>query len=126
DRQTGKLLHRLKGPTLAVRAVTFSPDGKRLAAACKDRRAYVWDVESGKLTHTLAGHEEPVMDVAFSPDGKRLLTASGDGTLRLWDAASGKEVRRLGASEKGPIAWGSVAFLPDGKAAVAGGSAPLL
>ena len=33
-----------------IRCVKFSQDGKRLAAACKDGRAYVYDVQTGTLT----------------------------------------------------------------------------
>jgi eukaryotic-like serine/threonine-protein kinase len=75
-----------KGP---VYSVSFSPDGKFLAAASEDKTATVWDVTTGERRFELLGHTNEVNCIAFSPDGKTLATASEDGTVRLWDAATG-------------------------------------
>jgi WD40 repeat protein len=126
DRASGKELHRLKGPTRDVLSLAFSPDGKRLAAASNDQKAYLWDVESGKLVHTLSGHTTTVNTVAFLPDGKRVLTLSWDRTIRLWDAASGKELRRLGTADGLATEWAGACILPGGKEAVVAGWSRLL
>jgi WD40 repeat protein len=124
DRETGREIRRLSGPEAAVSCLTFSPDGKRLAAnGMGDRKAYVWSTVSGRLVHTLAGHNDVVTWITYSPDGRRLLTTSWDSTLCLWDAESGKELRRLPGS---PIrnfatAWQVATFLPGGTEVVAGG-----
>jgi hypothetical protein len=68
----------------AVLAITFRPDGRRLATAGDDKTVRVWDAQSGKEVATLRGHEEAVRAVAFSRDGKRLASASADKTVRLW------------------------------------------
>jgi WD40 repeat protein len=95
----------------SVRAVTFGPDGTRLATASADGTARVWDLASGTELHTLR-HQSEVAGVAFSPDGTRLATASADSTARVWDLASGTELHIL--RHPGAGVWG-VAFSPNGR-----------
>ena len=65
--------------------VAFSPDGRLLATASKDKTARLWDPATGECLRTLTGHDDFVRGVAFSPDGRLLATASNDKTARLWD-----------------------------------------
>lgn len=90
-----------------------------------------------QLLRSMDGHTGPVFTAAFSPDGRRILSGSGwpwgDRTLRLWDVASGTEIRRFQAAtdDPGPSTHGprevpgevhSVAFTPDGRQALSGGT----
>jgi hypothetical protein len=102
----------LAGHTDSVRAVAFSPDGKRVLTGSLDNTAKLWDAAIGAAVATLEGHTGPVTAVAFSPDGKRVLTGSEDTTARLWDAATGAAVATLTGHQSLVIA---VAFSPDGK-----------
>jgi hypothetical protein len=54
----------------SVLAVTFSPDGRRIASAGYDKTIKVWDAGSGQVLLTLKGHSDVVWHVAFSPDGR--------------------------------------------------------
>jgi WD40 repeat protein/serine/threonine protein kinase len=91
DAQTGDELLALKGHTLSVSCVVYSPDGKRLASASggaaqvRDAgEVKVWDAETGKDLLTLKGgvfgHR-----IAFSQDG-HLLASDAGGTIRLYNA----------------------------------------
>jgi len=102
----------LRSHSDSVHAVTYSPDGRRLATASSDKTAKVWDAQSGKELLTLHGHSGGVLRVAFSPDGKRLATAGNDGAAKVWDAWSGQELLTLGGHSGGVL---GVAFSPDGK-----------
>jgi WD40 repeat protein/serine/threonine protein kinase len=64
---------RLEGATDKVFSGALSPDGKLLAAGCRDRRIRLWNIGTGELIATLEGHTgDYVRQVVFSPDGKHL------------------------------------------------------
>jgi WD40 repeat protein len=132
DIGTGQPLHTLKGhgksqtsytmpnPTREVRAIAFSPDGKRLATGGEDGVVKLWNCE-GRELHSLKGHPHGISALAFSPDGKVLAASSGawkaptgfnagPGEVKLWDSESGRELRTL---EKAYL--NDVAFSADGK-----------
>jgi serine/threonine protein kinase/WD40 repeat protein len=75
--------------------VAVSPDGRFLAAACMDRRAYVWDLKSRECIRELIGHQAEVAWVSFVPGTTGLVTWSWDNTLRFWDLPTGQTQLRL-------------------------------
>ena len=68
-----------------VKCAAFSPDDQKLATACLDRKARVWDVSGNRILSDM-NHIDGVEYVSFSPDGRMILTACWDGTARLWRA----------------------------------------
>jgi RNA polymerase sigma factor (sigma-70 family) len=96
DADTGREVRRLGWPAkekpigtfpIATSELTFSPDGKLLAATGYENHVWLWDLDNGASTQKLPG-----LCAAFSPDGKHLATA-GTPIARLYETATGKEVR---------------------------------
>jgi WD40 repeat protein len=95
-----------------VRAVAWSPDGRRIASGGWDKTVQVWDAADGGGLFTYRGHTDWVRAVAWSPDGKRIASGSNDKTVQVWDAADGGHIY----SYKGHanLVW-AVAWSPDGR-----------
>ncbi len=99
-----------------VYGLSFSPDGKTLAAGTSDNTVELWNVETQQNFDTLP-HTGVVFAVAFSHDGAILASGSEDGAVRLWDAANRKHIATLPHDD---IVL-SVAFTPDDRILVTGG-----
>jgi WD40 repeat protein len=108
----------LRSHTGTILFLKYSPDGKYLATASKDKTVKLWDAVTRRQVRELAGHTDEVSCVAFSPDSQRLASASKDGTVRLWEVATGKELRTLRGSKPG---FSLVSFSNDGNLLAGGG-----
>lgn len=73
-----------------VMDLRFSADGQRLATACRDKMARVFDWRSGEQVCPPFKHEGECNSVAFSPDGKVMLSCGGEGRFCVWDSTSAK------------------------------------
>jgi WD40 repeat protein len=104
----------LVGHRAPIASVAFSPDGKLLASASRDRDVRIWDVRTGDTIRFLP-HNSPVRDAEFSPDGRWLIAGAARATL--WDARDWTLVARLVAGTK-PVT--SAAFDPSGRIIVTG------
>ena len=99
-------------------SVSFSSDGRRLAAAVRSRdnsvngSVHVWELATGELALPPLEHpNSEAWSAAFSPDGSLII--SGDGWCSyLWDALTGELIR-------GPVrhnGWvADVEFSSDGR-----------
>jgi RNA polymerase sigma factor (sigma-70 family) len=67
--------------------LTFSQDGRVVAASNTEPAIRLWDTVTGKELGQLQGHQGNVVSLAFAPDGKRLISGSLDTTALLWDVA---------------------------------------
>jgi WD40 repeat protein len=93
--------------------VTFSPDG-RLLAAGTGGGAVIWDTTTWeKVGAPLKGTTSPVPSVAFGRDSRRLITAGASQRVaQLWDV-SARAVTHTLRGHGSPV--NGVAFSPDGK-----------
>jgi WD40 repeat protein len=132
DVANGQPLRQFRSPDAKQRlnSVTFSGDGKYLAAGMEDfsrpqqLNVYAWESDTGKQLGPFPAIQNNRVQVAFAPDGKVLATFgtstfAGPGmapntgqVIQVWDTATAKELHRLQV-DRGMIS--SVALSPDGK-----------
>jgi WD40 repeat protein len=113
DAATGTMRRSFGDTSGSAESLSFSADGKRLAAAGNraGRVLRIWDVATGQVLKTLDGHSAVVYWVEFSPDDKLLVSSSRDGTVRIWNADDGIVNHVL----QHPSEVFSAIFLPGGK-----------
>jgi mono/diheme cytochrome c family protein len=112
---TGKLLGRIKKLPERIYGVSYSPDGKLLAAACGTPgtlgEVRLCDAAKRSAGKKLDRMTDIVLAVRFSPDGTRLAAGGADNTIRIYGIASGK--RELLIEQHAD--WVTdIAFSPDG------------
>ena len=66
-----------------VNSAVFSPDGRYVVTASRDRISKLWSAETGKLIHSF-GHDNAINSAGFSPDGRYIVTSSSDKTSKIW------------------------------------------
>ena len=103
----------------AVAGLSYSPDGKLLAAASADRCLRVWDRAKGAfvLSHRA---ERPLRCVAFHPTGAVAVTDDRTG-VHFYNPRTGGTANGWSSSGQPPGPPMSVAFSPDGKYVAAAG-----
>jgi WD40 repeat protein/serine/threonine protein kinase len=96
--------------------MTFSPDGRRLAASSFGGQVTILDSSSGDPLLSIKAHDAPIWGLAYSPGGGRLATGGVDGMVNLWDAESGSLLLTLEGFDG---AVSGIAFSADGSRLVA-------
>jgi len=67
-----------------------SPDGRRVATACRDGVVRIWDTATGQLLAGPLAHRALIAHLRFSSDGSRLVTIATDGAARVWETQTGQ------------------------------------
>jgi WD40 repeat protein len=95
----------------AVKWLSFSPDGKWIAASGFEERVNIWDASTNRLVRSLAVPLSP-MACQFCPTDKNYFACAlrQIGKVQLWLVAESKVVREFKVAD--PTA---IAFRPDGK-----------
>jgi WD40 repeat protein len=99
-----------------VRAVTFSPDGRRAAVGSDDSTA-MYETRSGKELW-LVPHKGPLFALVFSGDGRWLAAGNSDRTVRVFETGGRKVIASTLLNEVATF----LSFSPDGRTLVAGTS----
>jgi WD40 repeat protein len=131
DARTGKELRKLKYGGAGSRSMTdwmtFTPDGKQLAATLMGSAVQLIDVETATVLRTFE-RSWAASACAFSPDGKWLATGgyeqeNGVYFAQVIEVATGNELRRFsgGTHATANGAKRALAFSPDGTLLAGGG-----
>jgi WD40 repeat protein len=113
-------LCRFDKPEEEIFALSWSPDGTKLASAHRDYVVRVWDVrqKESEPLHQLIHRKYPV-SIAWSPDGRWIATGDTQAdVIRIWDSVTGKQQQELYHHQT----WvTSLDWHPDGQQLVSGG-----
>jgi len=122
--ERGTLLRAYDVHASWVVAVTWEPNGTRIASAGGDGTVRVWDAETGEGLFTYRGHtrllnvaniQATVYTVAWAPEGLRIASA-GDGTqVQVWNATTGQILTRYQGHSGLLSNVFAIAWSPDGK-----------
>ena len=120
------------GHTSEITAITFTPDGREVVSAGKDKVVRVWDLATAQTRRTIRGQigrgaEGEIAAMALSPDGRWLAVGGWMdpdsarvpccGDIRLYDFKSGRLVALL-RSHSEPVS--ALAFVPDSSRLISG------
>jgi hypothetical protein len=114
-RDAGRVLDRITDVMLAV---TWSPDGRHLAAGGADNAIRVFSIASGARETLIEQHADWVTALAYSADGSRLASASRDRSARVFDAGTGTMQGAFLGHEEAVF---GVAWLPGGRLVASAG-----
>jgi WD40 repeat protein len=102
-----------------VNAVSFSPDGRRIASGGVDSAVKMWNSRTGQLLADCRRHKGEVTCVAFSPDGRHVASGSSDTSVKIWDGTTGSLVADC-CEHRGRVA--GIVFSRDGHRLASTGS----
>ena len=77
-----------------MQALSFSPDGKQLAAGDWGGQIGIWSMRSA-IEDARLHHPDDVKALAFSHDGRFIATAADDDIIRVWNAGDATELTEI-------------------------------
>ncbi|MEO8494056.1 MAG: c-type cytochrome domain-containing protein [Planctomycetota bacterium] len=112
---------------LAIRSVSFSPDGAVLLTGGDSPNVHTWDAETGTAVGAYAGHTAGLASVGFLDDEK-LVSIGTDQSVRVWQRNPEWRLERtIGAVDQPDMICGRVMtldFNADASQLLVGGGVP--
>ena len=122
---SGQELGRLEAPLAVMRqfisGLTFSPDGRRLAASGGNSTGeggghiFIWKINNNEETrpiHIAEGDVRHINKLTFSPDSQILASCGNEGVAKLWDTSTCRQILQLAGHNS---AVTDINYSPDGK-----------
>ncbi len=97
DVDKGAIRTVLRGHSMSVLSLNFSPDGKTLVTVGGNDNNLVadkirlWRFSDGAEQLSWSAQGDSIWSVRFAPDGRTLATAGKNQKVRIWETATGKE-----------------------------------
>jgi WD40 repeat protein/uncharacterized caspase-like protein len=115
---TGKEVKTFLGHNDYINSLDFSLDGKRIISTSGGKNSLmIWDAESGKVIKAIDGLSSIYVST-ISPDGTSFISGDGRDIIH-WDALTGNKIKTFEGNE---TMIQALAFSPDGKTLVSGGT----
>ncbi|MCU0315371.1 MAG: WD40 repeat domain-containing protein [Fimbriimonadaceae bacterium] len=130
DARTGQSVSTLTGHTLAVYALAFSRDGRRIVSGDDLGRISLWEVGGRKVLDfpRAKGHARGIHALAFTPNGRNIASVGKDDKILFWNVTGGNPIREqlgnnanffgIGYTSSGALITGTLA---DGLRIYSGG-----
>jgi len=109
DANTGLLLFILDNQSVSINSVSWSPNGRYLAAGSSDGRITLWDINY-KSVQRIMTQDGGVRVLSWSPIGDRLAVA-GPGGVSIWQPNDGTLISTDNTFTDSP----SLSWSPDGR-----------
>jgi WD40 repeat protein len=96
DVDSSKEVYRLRGHTVAVNDLRFSPDGSRIATVSDDGTIKFWISTTEDEVFSIQNNNGGFVWLEFSRDGNRLLAGGFDRTALIWETTQVSPENRWG------------------------------
>jgi WD40 repeat protein len=107
-------------PVRDYSAISFSPNGRYLAAADTGGTIYLWLMDNlDNEPLVLSGHSGAINSLVFQPNSQLLASASEDGSIRLWSLIAPARDPIVLNGHQGAVT--AVTFTTDGHYLISGG-----
>lgn len=118
DAQTGEIVHEIEAHPDWIKALTVTPDGRKIVSAGVEGTVGIWDLETGEEIRILVGEIE-LVGVGVTSDGTKVVSLSDSGLLEVWDLENGE--RQFSMKAQGQN-YERLTLSADGRFAACGGA----
>jgi WD40 repeat protein len=120
EKDSGRLLHEIRGSKAGEASLAFSPDGQLLATGGRfdndsgtgDFRVRIWDLKTGKIKTEMPAQNGSISKLVFTSDSRTLFSAGFDQPVIAWNISSGEKLHAFSTEEN---TFHNVALSPNDK-----------